>query len=130
MKITGKTVTKRYLYNCVLVLALVVLGGCSALPISGGAGPLPPVLAMEEVTRPYLSLGRINIRRTVNITDYAVPPNLQEWALLALREEAGKLEADALILPEVSSREVSIVGLPAFPATEYRATGVAIRFSR
>ncbi|CAH2032626.1 hypothetical protein [Trichlorobacter ammonificans] len=121
---------KHFLCHSLLVLVLIVSGGCSALPLGGSAGPLPPVLAMEEVNRPYVSLGRITVKRTVNITDYAVPPNLQEWALQALREEAGKLDADALILPEISSREVSIVGLPAFPATEYRAVGVAIRFSR
>ena len=57
-------------------------------------------------------------------------PNLHEWATQALREQAGKLNADAVILPEITSRQLDIVSFPAFPATEYRAAGIAIKFSR
>lgn len=68
--------------------------------------------------------------RTVYLSDYAPSPNLQEWAILSLRVEAGKLNADAVILPEVTSKQLDIVTFPAFPATEYRAAAFAIRFGK
>ena len=84
--------------------------------------------ADELGNRGYRTLGRIQVNRTVYFSDYAVSPNLQEWGLRALREEAMKLEADAVIFAEVTSKENTISGFPSFPATEYRARGVAIRF--
>lgn len=96
----------------------------------GTDGPLPPVMTMEEVKRPYNRIGRINVTRTVYISDYVLPPTLHEWALQTLREEAGRLDADAVILPEVSSRETAVFIFPSFPATEYRAAGVAIKFAK
>jgi len=117
--------------GALLVLLLFVMAGCAALPIPGGAGGnLPPVMSMDELKQPYSKIGRIQVTRKVYFTDYAIPPQLHEWATQALREEAGKLNADAVILPEVTSRQIDIVVFPAFPATEYRATGVAIKFSK
>jgi hypothetical protein len=52
-------------------------------------------------------------------------PNLQEWGYRTLREEASKMQADAIILPEVTSRPTTYLIVP---SNEYRATGVAIRF--
>jgi len=114
--------------NLVAILILLVISGCSALPMTDGSGHLPPVLTLEETSQQYTRLGRIIVTRTVYFTDYTVTPSLHEWALHALSTEAGKLEADAVILPEISSRELSIFIFPAFPATEYRAAGVAIKF--
>lgn len=113
----------------VLVMLLSV-GGCAAIPIAGNSGNLPPVLLTEELSQPYRKIGRILVTRKVYGSDYAISPNLHEWAILALREEAGKLNADAVILPEITSRQLDIVVFPSFPATEYRAAGVAIKFSR
>lgn len=107
---------------------IIFLSGCSAIPMSKPARELPPVLAQDELLRPYTKLGRIQIVREVYITDYWLEPNLQEWGLKSLREEAARMGADALIFPEVTSRAVTIVLLPTFPATEYRATGIAIKF--
>ena len=112
------------------LLMVLALGGCAALPITGTNGNLPPVMSMDELKQPYSKIGRIQVTRKVYFTDYAMPPQLQEWATSALREEAGKLNADAVILPEVTSRQIDIVVFPSFPATEYRATGVAIKFSK
>lgn len=110
------------------VALCLLLTGCSAVPISMKGGDLPPVLTQDELLRPYVTLGRISIVREVYFTDYAIEPNLQEWGLQALRSEADKMNADAVILPEISSRAITIVLFPAFPASEYRASGVAIKF--
>ena len=107
---------------------LLYLGGCSAIPIGKTVGDLPPVLAQDELLRPYSTLGRIAVIREVYFTDYSLEPNLQEWGLHALRSEAAKMGADAVILPEISSRPITVVLFPAFPASEYHARGVAIKF--
>ena len=120
---------QRRLMRCApLLLLLVLLAGCSAIPMSKRSTDLPPVLAQDELLRPYVKIGRIQIVREVYFTDYWLEPNLQEWGLKTLREEAQKLGADGLILPEITSRAVTIVAFPAYPATEYRASGVAIKF--
>lgn len=114
-----------------LAATLVILSGCAAVPpLHMGTTNLPPLMALEELGGSYQKIGRIQVTRKVYGTDYAVSPNLHEWAILALREEAGKLNADAVILPEISSRQIDIVVFPSFPATEYRASGVAIKFGR
>lgn len=125
---TSRIILNRCLCGISGVLLLAAVSGCSALPMIGSDGPMPPVLVMDEIKRPYTRIGRINVTRTVYASDYVVPSALHEWAHQTLREEAGKLEADAVILPEISSRELSIFIFPAFPATEYRAAGVAIKF--
>lgn len=115
----------------VLLLASIVqlsLTACSAIPLSKAGGDLPPVLTQDELLRPYVTLGTIQIVREVYFTDYGWEPNLQQWGLDALRGEAAKMNADALILPEITSRAITIVVFPAFPASEYRARGVAIKF--
>lgn len=113
-----------------LALMFMTVMGCAAIPIGGTSGNLPPIIPMEELKQSYNEIGRIQVTRKVYFTDYAIPTQLHEWATQALREEAGKLNADAVILPEVTSRQIDIAVFPAFPATEYRATGVAIKFGR
>jgi hypothetical protein len=116
---------------CLLLLGIslhLLLSGCSAIPISTELGDPPPILSQDELLRPYVILGRITIVREVYFTDYAIEPNLQQWGMQALRTEADKMDADAVILPEITSRAITIVMFPAFPASEYRASGVAIKF--
>lgn len=113
-----------------LVALLLMISGCSTLPVTGtNQNNLPPVLTQDELLRPYRTLGRIQVTRDVYFSEYDLTPNLQEWGIKALREEARKVGADALILPEVTSRQKSTILLPAFDATEYRATGTAIKFN-
>jgi hypothetical protein len=124
-------VTVSFLRTCSMALLLALLTGCSAIPVTKPyPKDLPPVLAQDELLRPYEKLGRIQITREVYFTDYDLKfdPKLQEWGIKSLREEAQKMGADALIFPEVTSRQITIVMFPAFPATEYRAAGVAIKF--
>lgn len=112
-----------------LVVLLLAVAGCAAVPVLPvGTANLPPVMALHELQQPYHKIGRIQVIRKVYAADYAVSPALQEWGLDALRLEAAKMDADAVILPEISSKESSIFIFPVFPATEYRATGVAIKF--
>lgn len=111
------------------IILLVLVSGCAAIPFTSvNSHNLPPVIALEELTQPYKKIGRIQVTRKVYFNDYALPPKLHEWATQALREEAGRLDADGVIMPEVSSKQLDIASFPAFPATEYRATGVAIKF--
>ena len=118
----------RNLLLSILLISAITLAGCSALPPRGGGDDLPTILTQDEILRPYVTLGRIQITREVYWFDHALRPNLQEWGLRSLQEEAKRLGADALILPDISSREMAIFVFPALPATEYRATGVAIKF--
>ncbi|MDD5107864.1 MAG: hypothetical protein PHC49_19890 [Desulfuromonadaceae bacterium] len=116
-----------------LVSILFTLSGCAAVPVLNNTSTanLPPVMALEELRQqPYHKVGRILVTRKVYAADYAVAPTLQEWGLDALRLEAYKMDADAVILPEISSKESNIFIFPVFPATEYRAAGVAIKFLR
>jgi len=89
-------------------------------------GDLPPILSQKELTRPYVKVGRIQITRDVyGIVDTLVTPEIREWGYNALRAEASKMGADAVILPDVTGRNITYLVMP---STEYRATGIAIKF--
>ncbi len=107
-----------------LMFVLLTVFGCASAPFMGGR--LPPILSLEELARPYEKLGRIQITREVYITDLTLSANIRAWGLNALRLEAGKMNADAVILPEVTGYTSTISTM--LPTTEYRATGVAIKF--
>lgn len=108
------------------VIGLLALGtgGCSLLrPV--GYMDLPPVLSQDELTRPYTRLGRIQVTRESYWTDHTANPEIKEWAYNAIQREAGKMGADAVIHVEVDGG-TTVFGL--LPTTEYRATGIAIKF--
>lgn len=115
-----------------VALILLAITGCSAIPVSRTLKKetpnLPPILAQDELLRPYVTLGRIKIVREVRFIDYGFEPNLREWGFRELQEEAARMNADAVIFPEITTRAITIVVFPSFPATEYRAAGVAIKF--
>jgi len=118
------------LLSKVMLLTCFFLTACSTIPQTmQDAENLPPILAQDEVLKPYVKIGRIEITREVYVTDYALEPNLQKWAQTSLRLEGSKLHADALIFPEVTSRQLNILFFAAFPATEYKASAIAIRFT-
>lgn len=110
-----------------LLLALL-MSGCLMLPMSHD--DLPPILSQDELIRPYDKLGRIQIIREVYLFDLSpVSADMRAWGFQALREEAGKMNADAVVLPEVTGHTTTPVIMPSvLPATVYRATGVAIKF--
>ena len=109
-----------------LFLALLTCS-CSMFNFSGSR--LPPILSQDELARPYEKLGRIQITREVYMADITLSGDMRTWGYNALRHEAGKMNADAVILPEVTGHTGPPSALPSIlPITEYRATGVAIRF--
>jgi len=108
---------------CLLILVLFT-GSCSLFGTAKSL-ELPPILAEDELIRPYVKLGRIQVTREVYGSDYMAESAVKEWGFAAIRAEAAKMGADAVISPEVSGRTATFMVLP---ATEYRAIGVAIRF--
>lgn len=108
---------------CLLLLVLLTCS-CSLFGTAKHQ-ELPPILTEDELLRPYVKLGRIQVTREVFGSDYMVTSDIKEWGFSAIRAEAAKMGADAVILPEVSGHTSTFTVLP---ATEYRASGVAIRF--
>jgi hypothetical protein len=107
-----------------VLLLLFLLGGCASFG-ELTSGELPPVLAQDEVIRPYVSIGRIQVTREVYKSDLDLTPDIRNWGIMAIRREAAKLGADAVIQPEVTGHSITYIILP---LTEYRATGIAIKF--
>ena len=111
-----------------LVMTLF-LAGCAGMDSNtrGDSAGLPPIMTQDELVRPYIKLGRIQITREVFTTDALIKTDVYDWGTAALRREAAKMGADAVIFPEVSGTK-STTGL--LPSTEFRATGVAIKFKK
>lgn len=118
---------RAYKLTVLSVLCLIcsmLLLSCSASRISSKSDELP-ILRQDELIRPYTRLGRIQITREVFGTDYSIFPDVTAWGLSAVRHEAAKMGADAVILADVTGRTTTH-GL--IPSTEYLATGFAIKF--
>lgn len=116
------TTTRTTVLLALLAFLPLVTASCSIFRNTGSAHELPPILAQDEIIRPYVTLGKIQITVDRYGPEYA---NLHEWGRQALREEAAKMGADAVMLPEISSRPTTYLIVP---STEYNARGVAIRF--
>lgn len=117
---------KSFACACLLFLAMFIVGCASMTPNIPVVHELPPILSQDELIRPYVKIGRIQVTREVyGIIDPQLTPQIHEWGYTAIREEAAKMSADAVILPEVTGRSVTYLVIP---STEYRATGVAIKF--
>lgn len=106
------------------VLFCIVLSSCAVMRPASYNDSLP-VLSQDELSRPYSKLGRIQVTREVYGADFSLSPDIKAWGLAAVRQEADKMGADAIILHEVTGRTTSY-GI--VPSTEYRATGFAIKF--
>ncbi|HIJ80475.1 MAG TPA: hypothetical protein HPP76_02060 [Desulfuromonadales bacterium] len=107
-----------------LTLISLLFGGCSMISRSSSID-LPPVLSQDELIRPYERLGRIQVTRETYGSDYSLPPDIRQWGFTAVRQQAEKMGADAVMLLEVTGG-TTVYGL--IPSTEYRASGVAIKF--
>jgi hypothetical protein len=109
------------------LIMTLLLAGCAGMDSNtrDDASNLPPILAQDELMRPYAKLGRIQITREVFTTDALITTDVYDWGTAALRREAAKMGADAIILPEINGARIT-TGL--LPSTEFRATGVAIKF--
>lgn len=122
-----KTVKIRVCFWLLCCTLMFMLVGCAAVSpyVDQDNLNLPPILAQDEVIRPYVKLGRIQIIREVYISDGMFDPDIRAWGFSAIRREAAKMSADAVIFPEVTGGRTMAVVLP---STEYRATGTAIKF--
>jgi hypothetical protein len=109
------------------LVMMLLLAGCAGVDSNtrDNSSGLPPILTQDELVRPYIRLGRIQITREVFTTDALIKTDIYDWGTAALRREAAKMGADAVIFPEVNGAKIT-TGL--LPSTEFRATGVAIKF--
>ena len=119
-----KIVNNQSILFIFLLLASSLLNGCSYTTLTSHDDGLP-ILSQDELIRPYTKLGRIQVTRETYGSDYSLSPGIKAWGLAAVRQEAEKMGADAIMLPEVTGR-TTIYGI--IPSTEYRATGFAIKF--
>jgi len=115
--------------NSLVCLVLIIMtaltaAGCSALK-PAYVGEMPPLLSQDEVIRPYIKLGRVQVTRETYGSDYTMTPDIKEWGSNAVRMEAGKMGADAVMFLEITGG-TTVYGI--LPSTEYRASGVAIKF--
>jgi hypothetical protein len=107
-----------------LSLFVIIASGCSELRQTVRNDSLP-ILSQDELIRPYIKLGRIQVTREMYGSDVWLTPDIKAWGIAAIRQEAEKMGADAIMLPEVTGRTTTY---GVIPSTEYRATGFAIRF--
>jgi hypothetical protein len=117
---------KRFIHSGTLLLllsSLLLSGGCATT--GGRSSDLPPILTQDELLRPYQKLGVIEVHRE----RYGHPEDLTKadygWGYQALRVEAGKMGADAVIFPEVKAELDTYIF---FPTSEMKAKGTAIKF--
>uniref|UniRef100_A0A6S6M3F5 Lipoprotein n=1 Tax=Citrifermentans bremense TaxID=60035 RepID=A0A6S6M3F5_9BACT len=106
-----------------LLLCAVFFGGCTSTRLN--VVNAPPVLTQDELLRPYYKVGNIQVRRSRYGSQADLTPADYSWAYDALRAEAQKIGADAVILPEVSVERNTYIF---YPVSEMTAKGVAVKF--
>ncbi|WP_235840322.1 hypothetical protein [Citrifermentans pelophilum] len=106
-----------------LLLCAVFFGGCTSTRLN--VVNAPPVLTQDELLRPYYKVGNIQVRRSRYGSQADMTPADYSWAYDALRAEAQKIGADAVILPEVSVERNTYIF---YPVSEMTAKGVAVKF--
>ncbi|GFO65411.1 hypothetical protein M1B72_16765 [Geomonas paludis] len=115
--------TLKHFPPLLLLLCLMLSAvGCTKVVLRRDA---PPVLAQDEVLRPYKKVGTIEVHRVRYGDKEDLTPADYSWANDALRAEAAKIGADAVILPEV---KVEMDTYIFFPKSEITARGTAIKF--
>lgn len=119
-----KTINNPAILLIILLMFSALLNGCSTTRQNSRNNDLP-LLSQDELIRPYKKLGRIQVTREVVGTDYSMTPDIKAWGLAAVRQEAEKMGADAIMSLEVTGRTTTY-GI--IPSTEYIATGFAIKF--
>jgi uncharacterized protein YbjQ (UPF0145 family) len=112
--------TGRWLRAALLWFTVV---SCATVPMD--AKELPPILAQQQLVRPYEKIGVVDVSRERFYNIEELTQADYEWAYRALREEAQKLGADAVIKPEV---KLQVNTYQFFPSSEISAVGIAIRY--
>ncbi|HBG06553.1 MAG: hypothetical protein A2075_17575 [Geobacteraceae bacterium GWC2_58_44] len=116
--------SKRGVPALLLVCAVMfACGGCAAT--STRNEQLPPLLALDELLRPYQKVATIEVRRVRYGSPSDLTPADYDWAYQALRQETSRIAADAVIFPEV---RVELQRYLFFPVSEMKAKGIAIKF--
>ena len=107
----------------VLLCGTLLSSGCATTGNRGAE--LPPILAQDELLRPFQKIGVIEVQRE----RYGSPEDLTQadysWGYRVLREQAAKMGADAVIFPEIKSDLQTYI---LFPSSEMTAKGIAIKF--
>lgn len=103
--------------------ALFLTSGCSTM--KSYTGDLPPVLAQDELLRPYQKVADLEVKRERIGLPSDISPEDYAWGYDALRTEAARIGADAVILPELT---VAVEQYIIIPSSEIKARGVAIKF--
>ena len=112
----------RLLISAIFLLATA----CATMPSTAtDERELPPILAQDEIFRPYVKLGAVEVTRERMGHVEDLTNEADEWANEALAAEAAKLGADAVVLPEMRAEKNSYLF---FPVTTIKVKGVAIRF--
>lgn len=107
-----------------LFCAVSLSWGCARVAVHTHG--LPPVLAQDEVLKPYDKLGTITVRRDrYGDPEALLTPDDYQWAYQALREKAAEMHADAVILPEVTVEATTYLF---YPTSHVTGKGVAIKF--
>ena len=119
-----KKANKLFILFVFMLSFSIITSSCSTIETTSRSGGLP-ILSQDELIRPYKKLGRIQVTRETYGSDNLLSPDLTVWGFAVLRQEAEKMGADAVILPEVTTHTTTY-GI--IPTTEYRATGFAIKF--
>jgi hypothetical protein len=106
-----------------LIATVAISSACASVSVH--AKELPPVLAQDELLRPYDKVATISVRRERYGDREDLTPDDYSWAYHALREEAARIGADAVIFPEV---KIELERYLFFPTSEMKAKGIAIKF--
>ena len=107
----------------IVLLTVLALAACATTPVPYQS--LPPILTQEQLERPYAKVGMLQVSRDRFGSVEDLSPDDYDWAYRSLREEAQKIGADAVILPEV---RVNVTSYLLFPSSEIIATAVAVKF--
>lgn len=108
---------------CSAIVFVALLSGCATT--NSGGRELPPLLTQDELLRPYVKLAVVEVNREQFGDVYELKTEDYNWAYQALREEAAKIGADAVILPEIKVEATSYI---LFPSSIVNGRGIAIKF--
>jgi hypothetical protein len=115
--------SKSALLALLLICTLILTCSCATVPPP--PQELPPLLTQDELLRPYQKVATIEVNRERYGFSSDLTPVDYDWAYRALRQEAARIGADAVITPEV---RVELRSHLWFPISEMRAKGIAIKF--
>jgi hypothetical protein len=116
-------IIRRALITLLLLCAVSASGGCATVKVHTEG--MPPILAQDELLHPYEKVGNIEVRRNRYGHPEDITPDDYSWAFTALREEAARVGADAVILPEVNIERHRYLF---YPTSHIEAKGTAIKF--